>query len=159
MVALQLMCAMVYNRGFIKCHHYTGSIDGETWKAFTEEHFPLMFQNLPNAKGKLFSQNGDPSQNSTLTKEAMDTVGCQLLKISPRSTDLNPVGNVLNNIRTKISKKAIEKNINKETFGQFCNRVKRIIFECSTEIIDRTIDSVSKGIAMVIKNEGLQTKC
>lgn len=118
-----------------------------------------MFQNLPDAKGKLFSQNGDPSQNSALTKEAMDTVGCQLLKISPRSTDLNPVGNVLNNIRTKISKKAIEKNINKETFGQFCNRVKRIIFECSTEIIDRTIDSVSKGIAMVIKNEGLQTKC
>ena len=115
----KFICAIAYGRGFIKCHHYTGSIDGEKCKIFIEEHFPSMLKISPNPKGKLFLQDGDPSQNSALASETMDTVGCRLFKIHPTSPDLNPIANVLHNIRPKISKETIQKNIKKKHLDSF----------------------------------------
>ena len=98
----RFMCAISYGRGFTKCHRYTGSINGETCSEFIYEHFPSMFENSPNQSGKLFLQDGDPSQNSALAREAMEAVGCRLFKIPPRSPDLNPIENAFNNIRNAI---------------------------------------------------------
>ena len=154
----RFMCSISYGRGFTKCHRYTGSINGETCREFILEHFPSMFEDSPNSRGKLFLQDGDPSQNSALAREAMDAVGCRLFKIPARSPDLNPIENAFNNIRKKINKDALDRNITKETYEQFCTRVKKIILSYSSEIIDRTIDSMTKRIDMVIKNKGLRTK-
>ena len=71
---VKFMGAIAYGRRFIKCYHYTASIDGETCKAFIKEHFPLMFENSPNPNGKLFFQYGDPSHNSALARKKMDNV-------------------------------------------------------------------------------------
>ena len=85
----RFMVAIAYNRGVIKCHHYEGAINSEMCKSFVEELFSDMFEKSANPKGKLFLQDGDPSQNSKLSKDAMDEVGCRLFKIPPRSPDLN----------------------------------------------------------------------
>ena len=39
-------------------------------------------------------QDGDPSQNSAMACAAMDRANCELLKIPPRSPDLNPIENI-----------------------------------------------------------------
>ena len=99
-------------------------------------------------------QDVDLSQNRSLTKEAMETVECRSLKIPPRSPDIKPTENVFNNIRVKISKEGNEKDMAKETFEQFCNWVIQITFEWRTKVIDRTIDSMPKNIAIEIRIKG-----
>ena len=154
----KFMCAISYGRGFTKCYHYTDKVNGETCRQFILDHFPDMFEDSLNPRGKLFLQDGDPSQNSALAKEAMETVGCRLFQIPARSPDLNPIENAFNNIRKTIRKDALDRNITKETFQQFCHRVQKIILAYSSEIIDRTIDSMPKRVDMVIKNKGVRTK-
>jgi len=105
-----------------------------------------------------FLQDGDPSQNSALAREAMDVVGCRLFKILARSHDLNPIENAFHNIRKKILEDGIDKRIEKETYDQFCSRVHKTILEYSSATIDRTIDSMPKRVDMIIKNKGLRTK-
>ena len=97
----RFMCAKSYGLGFTKCHQYTWCVNGETCRDFINEHFPSMSENFPNPQGKLFLQDGDPSQNSALAREAMSSVGCRLFKIPPRSPDLNPIENAFNNIRKR----------------------------------------------------------
>lgn len=152
------MCAISYGNGFIKCHRYAGRVNGERCRQFILENFPSMFENSPNPVGKLFLQDGDPSQNSALAKEAMDIVGCRLFKIPPRSPDLNPIENAFNNIRKKLNRDAIDQKITNETFEQFCYRVKKTVLEYSPEVIDRTINSMPKRIDLIIKHKGLRTK-
>ena len=127
-------------------------------KQFIQDRFHDMFANSPNPRGKLFLQDGDPSQNSALARQAMDAVGCRLFSIPPRSPDINPIENCFNNIRRQIRKDAISKKITKETYPDFCRRVRKTIMEYSTAVIDRTIDSMPKRINQVIEGKGLRTK-
>ena len=55
--------------GFVKSHHYTRSIEGEIFKVIIQEHFLSMLKNSPKAKGKVFPQEGDLSQNKVLAKD------------------------------------------------------------------------------------------
>ena len=91
---VSFMVAVAHNKGVIKCHQYFGLINSETCKLFIDEQFSDMFKNSANPKGKLFLQDGDPSQNSKVACEAIDSVGFRLCKIPPRSPDLNPAENV-----------------------------------------------------------------
>ena len=134
------------------------ALNGEFCKSYIENGFPKMFAESPNPRGKLFLQDGDPSQNSALAKEAMDVVGCRLFKIPPRSPDLNPIENTFNNIRKKIREDAVKQKITKETYLQFCHRVKQTILNYSIQVIDRTIESMPKRVDAVIKNKGARTK-
>ena len=154
----KFMCAISYQRGFIECYHYEEALNGEFCKSYIENGFPKMFAESPNPRGKLFLQDGDPSQNSALAKEAMDVVGCRLFKIPPRSPDLNPIENTFNNIRKKIREDAVKQKITKETYLQFCHRVKQTILNYSIQVIDRTIESMPKRVDAVIKNKGARTK-
>ena len=117
------MCAIAYGHGFIEAYQYQNKVDGEMCKQFIQDRFHDMFANSPNPRGKLFLQDGDPSQNSALARQAMDAVGCRLFSIPPRSPDINPIENCFNNIRRQIRKDAISKKITKETYPDFCRRV------------------------------------
>ena len=152
------MCAIAYGHGFIEAYQYQNKVDGEMCKQFIQDRFPDMFANSPNPHGKLFLQDGDPSQNSALARQAMDAVGCRLFSIPPRSPDLNPIENCFNNIRRQLRQDAIKMKITKETYPHFCRRVRKTIMEYSTAVIDRTIDSMPKRINQVIESKGLRTK-
>ena len=154
----RFMCAISYGHGFIECFHYTGSLDGEKCKELIKKRFPLLFRESSNPKGKLFLQDGDPSQNSSAAREGMNEIGCRLFKIPPRSPDLNPIENAFHNIRKRLAQESIDQNIVKESYSQFCQRVRRTILNYDKDVIDRTIESMPKRINLVIKNKGIRTK-
>ena len=154
----KFMVAIAHGKGVIKCHHYVGNVNGEMCAEFIREQFPEMFEKGNNLKGKLFLQDGDPSQNSRLANDAMEEVPCRLFKIPPRSPDLNPIENIFKVVGDKLRKDALEKGIEKETYEQFCFRVKKTLMKYPTEAIDRTIESMVKRIDAVIKSRGNRTK-
>ena len=82
------MVAVAHSKGIVKCYQYEGRINGEKLVKFIEEQFPDMFLKGNNKKGKLFLQDGDPSQNCKISREAMEKVGCRLFKTPARFPDL-----------------------------------------------------------------------
>ena len=53
----------------------------------------------------------------------MDRANCQLLKIPPRSPDLNPIENIFKLVSDALRKQAITSRITTETYEQFKDRV------------------------------------
>ena len=66
---------------------------------------------------------------------------CELLKIPPRSHDLNPIENIFHIVSKKLEKDALNKGITHESYKEFCDRVQRTISGISQELIDKTIQS------------------
>ena len=62
-----------------------------------------------------------------------------LLKIPPRSRDLNPIENIFNIVSRKLEKDALDGGITSESYAEFCDRVQRTIYGISQELIDKTI--------------------
>ena len=147
-----------HGKGVIKCHRYEGSINGEKFSEFVTAHFPEMFNEGNNVKGSLFLQDGDPSQNSKLAMNAMDAIPCRLFKIPARSPDLNPIENFFHSVGKELRKNTRENNITKETYAQFCWRVKKTLMDYPVEGINKTIGSMNRRIDAVIKAKGERTK-
>ena len=146
------MVAIAHSNFVIKCRQYFGPINSEPCKSFIDEQFSDMFKNSANPKGKLFLQDGYPSQNSKVACDAMDSVSCRLFKIPPRSPDLNPIENMFHLIGKQL------KNLEHETYEKFCKRAKKTVLNFPLDIINRTIESMPKRIDQVIKMKGQRTK-
>ena len=58
------MAAIAYGKGIIAAEQSFGRINADTFSSFVSDYFASMFKKCPNRKRKLFSQDGDPSQNS-----------------------------------------------------------------------------------------------
>ena len=154
----RFMVTVVHGKGVIKCHHYNGNINAETFADFVKEHFPEMFKSGNNTKGRLFLQDGDPSQNSRMAQDAMDAIPCRLLKIPDRSPDLNPIENAFHLVGKQLRKDAIEKNISKENFQQFCWRIKKNLLSFYPAIVSKTIESMNKRVDAIIASKGERIK-
>ena len=154
----KFMVAIAHGKGVIQAHQYYGYINGELFASIIKSRFPAIFAKGNNTKGKLFLQDGDPSQNCKLSRDAMDAVPCRLFKIPARSPDLNPIENVFHLVGKQLRKDALEKQIQDETFEQFSARVKQTLLAFPADIIDRTIESMPKRIDLVIKHNGQRTK-
>ena len=63
--------AIAYNKGTILCEQYFGNINGDMFAQFVKDHFNETFKKSDNGEGKLFLQDGDPSQNSKKAKYAL----------------------------------------------------------------------------------------
>ena len=149
--------AIAHGKGVTKCFLYD-KLNGEMFADFVRENFPSMFENSANPCGKLFLQDGDPSQNSKPALEVMERVGCRLFKIPARSPDLNPIENIFHLIGKRLREQALKNRIERETFQQFVNRAVHMCLTFPSDIIDKTIESMPKRIDMVIKNKGGRTK-
>ena len=90
------MVAIAYTKGVIFCEQYTGRINGEMSSDFVKQHFVRTFESSANPSGKLFLQDGDPSQNSKKAELAFSEVGARKFTIPPCSPDMNPIENVFN---------------------------------------------------------------
>ena len=90
----------------------------------------------------------------------MDSIGCRLFKIPPRSPDLNPIENVFHLIGKQLKKDALENNLQRESYAQYCDRVKRSVLAFPAHVIDKTIgiESMPRRIAQIIKVKGQRTK-
>ena len=88
----------------------------------------------------------------------MEEVEAELHKIPPQSPDLNLIENTFHGLRHLLDDEAKLCNIAYETFDQFKGRVLRTLENIDIELIDRTIESMSKRIDAVLASKGGRSK-
>ena len=137
---------------------YFGTFTGESFAEHVRQYFPVIFENSSNHCGKLFLRDGDPRQVSMAAHCAIDDVGCRMFAIPPRSPDISPVENTFPLVRRQLSSDAIEQHITKESYQQFCVRVRNTILSFPKESTDATIESMEKRMKLIVKTKGNRTK-
>lgn len=154
---LKIMAAISYDKGVIIAQEYD-HMDGTFFAKFIKDFFPDMFKMSEKAHPFLFLQDGDPSQNSAKARVSLQSVGAKLLKIPPRSPDINPIENVFSIVRRKLREQALRERIEQESFEQFTTRVKTLILNIDRTHINNIIASMPKRIEIIIKEKGNRTK-
>ena len=152
------LVAIAYSKGVVCCEQYTETLTGNLFAEFVREYFPLVFKRGQNPKGRLFLQDGDPRQNSKIACKAMEAVDCRMFEIPPRSPDINPIENMFHLVRQQLTKDAWDYKITKETFEQFSDRIKNTINNFPVAVINKTIESMNKGMRLILKGKGNRTK-
>ena len=117
--------AIAHGKGVIKCHHYNGSINAETFADFVKAPFPEIFKTENNTKGRLFLQDGNPSQNSRMAQDAMNAIQCRRFKIPARSPGLKPKTCFIlwgTSVATMLSRKTFPKKL----LNSFVGVLKRV---------------------------------
>ena len=153
----KFMVAITHDKGVLVCERYD-KMDGNYFASFIDQHFNAMFERSCKGLSRLWLQDGDPSQNSKVARAAMARCHCELLKIPPRSPDLNPIENIFHIVSKKLAKDALERGITRESYEQFCERVQRTMRGISQQLIDKTIQSMSLRVADIIRNGGERLK-
>ena len=111
------------------CTQDFGKLNGESFAKIVKKDFPKAFRDSINPKNKLFLQDGNPIQNSKKANRALDAIGCKVFAIPARSPDVNPIEDIFNGIREKLTEDAITHQIKRENFEEFSARVKRTFAE------------------------------
>ena len=79
-------------------------LNGKSFAQFITTYFnDIFFRSGKNVKRWL--QDGDPSQNSALAKNAMKDMDAELFSIPPRSPELNPIENVFSFVKKELFRK------------------------------------------------------
>ena len=154
---VKLMVAISYNVGVVVCEPYQ-TLNGEYFASFIDNYFSSMLEKANKGESRLWIQDGDPSQNSAKAQQAMKRANVNLFKIPARSPDLNPIENIFHLVKAKLSKDAIAKNIQKETYKHFQERVIATIKSIPLDTINNIIKSMPKRIDSVIRNRGNRLK-
>ena len=102
--------------------------------------------------------DNDPSQTSKVAKNVLKDIECKLLRIPPRSPDINPIKNIFHIVKNLLESEAIEENLTCETFEQFKMRVLRTIKNVGPAIIEKAIESMPQRIRLIIKGKGYRMK-
>ena len=154
---VHLFVAISFGKGICFCEPYE-KLSGSFVASFVHKHFKNIFTNSCNRNGKIFIQDGDPSQNSKAARKEIARLGYVQLKIPPRSPDLNPIENVFNHVQVKLCKDALQQRITHETYAEFKQRIIQTMLAFPVENIDRVILSMPKRIKELLKNKGDRLK-
>ena len=114
----KMMVAISHGGGVRICERYE-KMDAKYFASFIDQHFNTMFERSAKGLTRLWLQDGDPCQNSKRAREAMTRCHCELLKIPPRSPDLNPIENIFHIASKKLEKDALNKGITHESYEEF----------------------------------------
>lgn len=154
---LKVMVAISYGKGVLVAEPYE-KMTGAYFADFIERNFDRMFEAANKGPGRLWLQDGDPCQNSKKARAAMINKNAELLKIPPRSPDLNPIENYFHIVGRKLKEDALTREINHETFEQFKVRVVNTLFAIKIETIDKLISSMNNRIKAVVDSKGKRLK-
>lgn len=156
---LHLIVVICYGHGVICAEPYE-RMSGTYFARFIRRHFHILFEIAGKGENdsRSFVMDNDPSQTSAKAKRALRSVKATMQVIPARSPDLNPIENVFHTVRKQLDAEVKQKNINRETWDQFVDRVKRNIWSVSKEYIDKTIASMPHRIKSVCKGNGHRTK-
>ena len=152
------MTAIGYGKGLIVALQYFGRINADTFSTFVHEHFRSIFKKCPNPKGKLFLQEGDPSQNSCKAGSAWDKIGARKFSIPVRRPALNPIENIFHIVKKTLQQDALEMKIQHEDFEEFSRRVKKTLESVPVDLVDRTIRSMDKRRDLIVKRKEQRTR-
>ena len=78
-----------------------------------------MFKKSANPKGKLFLQDGDPSQNTVKARSVWDEVGTRKFTILARSPYLSPIENIFYIVKRRLRQDAFDQQITQEDCAAF----------------------------------------
>lgn len=155
--SVKLIVAISHTTGVVCCEPYD-KMDGNFFSAFIEQHFDNIYTKSNKRNTRLFVQDGDPSQNSAKARASLLAVNAELLKIPPRSPDINPIENCFKVIGDTLRKDAIKDGITHETFAEFQERVISTVVGMDKNIINKTIASMPNRIHLIISNHGDRLK-
>ena len=136
---LRLLVAISYDKGVSCCEPYE-HMTGGNFATFVDQHFHRLFQLAGKGDSRLWMQDGDPSQNSALAKEAIARVNSTVIKLPPRSPDLHVIENVFAIVNSQLRKQARDHKIRRETFEEFKARLMNTFFHfsvCNGKSLDR----------------------
>ena len=153
---VKFIVAISHDCGVILCEQYE-HMNGSFFASFVDKHFRDLFEKCKK-NTRLWIQDGDPSQNCRLAQDAMKRANANLLKIPPRSPDLNPIENVFKSISEILRRQAIDKAISYESYEDFAARVKSTIESFSVDKINKIIESMKTRIPQIIKRKGQRLK-
>ena len=88
----------------------------------------------------------------------MYKVGVKKSSIPAQSSDINPIENVFNYVRTKLHEESLNRNITSENFEEYSARVKKTLIAVPVEYIKKTIESMNNRFSMVVKKGGKRIK-
>ena len=146
-----------HGQGVVFCSQYIGpKVDGARFAEFVTERFPQVFENV--GKSNKFVQDGCPVQNSRIVKDALREMNLEVISIPARSPDLNPVENLFNNVRRDLRQQAIDRKIYRESYGQFCMRVRDTLLKYNVDTIDKSIANMHSRFQQIIQNQGRRSK-
>ena len=145
-----------HGKGVVLCEPYE-KMTGRFFAEFINKHFENAFS-IADKGTDLFVQDGDPSQNSAVAREAMKHVNAQLLKIPARSPDINPIENFFHLLSERLRQDAIQHQYTHESLADFELRIIRTIRVIPQAMIDNTIVSIKNRLLQIIKNRGQRVK-
>jgi hypothetical protein len=145
-----------YCKGVTMCEELAEKLTGSSFGKFVVHHFPTTFKTSVNPEGKIFLQDGDPSQNSAAAMAAVCEIGATRMSIPARSPHINPIENLFHIIKKKLQADAIRENITRESYGEFTSTVKRTLEEANPLIIDRIINTMNKQFDLTSSMKLLQ---
>ena len=127
----KFMVAMAYKKGITLCTEYRGHICGKLFADMIKRQFPAFFKrSLTGQKHMFFLQDGDPSQNSAVAYEALNSIGASIIAIPARSPDLNPIENIFHRVKQNLRKEAIVKKKTNESYDSFVRRITSAFEKC-----------------------------
>ena len=151
------MVSISYGKGVYFCEQFE-KMNGPYFSDFVKRRFRKLFRGSCNPSGKMFVQDGDPSQNSAAARKEMKKLGVEVHSIPPRSPDINPIENVFHLLDRKLRSEAVEQNITNESYKEFSARVKSTIENIPVEQIDKIIDTMPKRMRDIISVRGERIK-
>lgn len=133
-------------------------MNGESFSTFVYDELHKCFETLNADSPWMFLMDNDPSQTSKVAIDSIDDIGAELFTIPPRSPDVNVIENLFNVFKRQLDNDAISRNITKETFSDFKERVLNTFQETDISYINSLIDSFPKRIDAIITRKGGRTK-
>ena len=99
-----------------------------------------------------------PCQNSKFAREVLKDVGATLLRIRPRSPDLNPIEIIFNNVKRALQEEALRRRITYEPYNSFLQRVSNALLCVNGDLIKKTIYTIPKRLRYIVETRGSRTK-
>ena len=136
----------------------TDRLNGKYYPSVVRRCFCGALEKTMNPKAKRIPADGDPSQNSKVVMTAIQQINRKFFQIPARSPDLNAIENLFHLAGKNLNKNAINRNITTKTMEQFADRVHCTLMSLKPELIDKIIETMPKGIDLIIKNRGSRIK-
>ena len=154
---MRLIVAISYDKGIIACYPYR-KMTGRLFANFIDEYFPGMFLQADKGGDNLFVQDNCPCQNSVLAKAALRRTRANLLKFPARCADVLCHENLFPVVARKLEKQATERQITRESYSEFEERVINTFYSIPIGTINKLISSMSSRILKLIAVKGGRIK-
>ena len=157
-----VLVAMSYHTGVILAEPYD-RMSGSFFAEFVRSWLPRAFidermKSRQNRMKRLFVMDSDPCQNSKIAKAALANIGANILKIPPRSPDLNPIENIFHNVERTLLEEALREKITYEPYTALSVRILRTQLLVNKYPIKKTINTMPKRLKCIVETNGNSTR-